>query len=129
LQQVLPARQIIEIIGNLDQTLKQLNERLKIEHTSLVNAMRPKPKTSVQDQIKSKWIVNLSGKVILETQNQVLEVGQNFALAPKRLPTHKIIAFVEKSLYKVGQLKPPLFEARWYKLQVYYNFRRTNNTI
>ena len=38
---------------------------------------------------------------LTESQNQVLRLGLNFALAPKHVPVQKVIASVEKCLYKV----------------------------
>ena len=65
------------------------------------NAMQPKPKHVTQNQLHKKWVVNLSDIALTESQNQVLQLGLNFA--PKR------------------RLKGPLFQKslhRWNKVYV-----------
>ena len=39
--------------------------------------------------------------MLTESQNHVLQLGLNFALAAKHVPVQKVIASVEKCLYKV----------------------------
>ena len=46
-------------------------------------------------------MINLSDTTLTESQNQVLQLGLSFALAPKHVPVQKVIASVEKCLYKV----------------------------
>ena len=46
-------------------------------------------------------MINLSDTTLTESQNQVLQLGLNFSLAPKHVPVQKVIASVEKCLYKV----------------------------
>ena len=52
------------------------------------------------NDIKKKWVVNLSGTKLSEAQTHVLQLGLNFAAAPTQIPTHRILAAVEKSLTK-----------------------------
>ena len=39
--------------------------------------------------------------MLTESQNEVLHLGLNLALAPKHVPVQKVIASAEKCLYKV----------------------------
>ena len=71
-------------------------------HMRQINAMQPKPKQVTQNQLHKKWVVNLSDIALTESQNQVLQLALNFALAPKRPPIPKIIASVEQSLRKIA---------------------------
>ena len=41
--------------------------------------------------IKKKWVVNLSTTKLSEAQTHVLQLGLNFAAAPTRIPTHRIL--------------------------------------
>ena len=74
---------------------------LKNNHFKLINAIHNVRKSESHDSIKKKWAINLSDTTLMESQNQVLQLGLNFALAPKRVPVQKVIASVEKCLYKV----------------------------
>ena len=67
----------------------------------MINAIRNVRKSESHDPIKKKWLINLSDTSLTESQNQVLQLGPNFALAPKHVPVQKVIASVEKCLYKV----------------------------
>ena len=58
-------------------------------------------KAKVINPTKKKWVINLSDTTLTESQNQVLQLGLNFALAPKHVPVEKVIASVEKCLCKV----------------------------
>ena len=46
-------------------------------------------------------MINLSDTTLTKSQNQVLQLGLNFALAPKHVIVQKVIASVEMRLYKV----------------------------
>ena len=69
---------------------------------SLISAMEPAPPQTrlPHNDIKKKWVVNLSGTKLSEAQTHVLQLGLNFAAAPTQIPTHRILAAVEKSLTK-----------------------------
>ena len=56
------------------------------------------PQTKLpHNEIRNKWVVNLSGTKLSEAQTHVLQLGVNFAAAPTQIPTHRILAAVEKS--------------------------------
>ena len=74
---------------------------LKNNHFKVINAIHNVRKSESHDPIKKKWVINLSDTTLTESQNQVLQLGLNFALAPKHVPVQKVIASVEKCLYKV----------------------------
>ena len=70
-------------------------------HFKSINANHTVRKSKSHDSIKKKWVTNLSHTTLTKSQNQVLQLGLNFALAPKHVPVQKVIASVEKCLYKV----------------------------
>ena len=81
--------------------LKNYGCWLKNNHFKLINAIHNVRKSESHDPIKKKWMRNLSDTALTESQNQVLQLSLNFALAPKHVPVQKVIASIEKRLYKV----------------------------
>ena len=73
-----------------------------VQVSSLIIAMKPAlPLTRLPyNEIKRKWVVNLSTTKLSEAQTHVLQLRLNFALAPAQISTYCILAAVEKSLTK-----------------------------
>ena len=73
-----------------------------VQVNSLTSAIKSAlPQTRLpHNEIKKKWDVNLSTTKLSEAQTHVLQLGLNFAAAPTQIPTHHILAAVEKSLTK-----------------------------
>ena len=72
------------------------------------------PKHESHDRIKNKWVINLSDTKLTESQNQVLQLGQNFALALNRVPVQKVIASVESVNTNVQVQKLLISIVRWF---------------
>ena len=72
----------------LSNQLKDYGCWLKNNHSKLINAIHNVRKSESDNPIKKKWVINLSDTTLTESQNQVLQLGLNFAS-------------VEKCLYKV----------------------------
>ena len=85
----------------LSNQLKNYGCWLKNNHFKLINAIHNVRKSENHDPIKKKWVINLSDTTLTESQNQALQLGLNFALAPKHVPVQKLITSVKKCLYKV----------------------------
>ena len=87
--------------------MKAKKRKHDVHVNSLISAMEPAPPQTRlhHNEIKKKWVVNLSGTKLSEAQTHVLQLGLNFAAASTQIPTHHILAAVEKSLTKftVGQ--------------------------
>ena len=47
---------------------------------------------------KERWIMNLSDKVLSETEISLLSKGMNFSITPKEVPVKEIISAVENSV-------------------------------
>ena len=52
------------------------------------------------NEIKKKWVVNLSTTKLSEAYTHVLQLRLNFATAATQIPTHCILAALEKSQTK-----------------------------
>ena len=85
----------------LSNQLKKYGCWLKNNHFKLINAIHNVRESESYDPIKKKCVINLSDTTLTESQNQVLQLGLNLALAPNHVPVQKVIASVEKCLYKV----------------------------
>ena len=94
---------LIEHLSAFQNKLMKANKRKHDVHVnSLISAVEPAPPQTrlPHNEIKKKWVVNLSGTKLSEAQTHVLQLGLNFAAAPTQIPTHRILAAVEKSLTK-----------------------------
>ena len=82
--------------------MKANKRKHDVHVNSLISAMEPAPPQTrlPHNEIKKKWVVNLSETKLSEAQTRVLQLGLNFAAAPTQIPTHRILAAVEKSLTK-----------------------------
>ena len=61
----------------------------------------------VSDAAKDRWVVNLSDRVFLEVEMDVLRKGTNFSPVPQRLPVMDIITSVECALKKCNDISLP----------------------
>ena len=89
----------------LSNQLKDYGCWLKNNHFKLINVIHNVRKSESHDPIKKKWVINLSDTTLTKSQNQVLQQGLNFALAPKHVLVQTVIASIEKCLYKVTSAK------------------------
>ena len=102
----LPHKLFDDLIDHLSAIQNKLMKEKKRKHdvhvNSLTSAMEPTPPQTrlPHNDIKKKWVVNLSGTKLSEAQAHVLQLGLNFAAAPTQIPTHRILAAAEKSLTK-----------------------------
>ena len=56
---------------------------------------KAKNQANVCDEVKEKWVVNISSKQLTEQQKSVLQKGMNFAITPTSLPSDEIIVPTE----------------------------------
>ena len=54
------------------------------------------------EEIKSKWIVNLSDRVLTSEEENVLKKGLNFAVTPDKIPTEEYIIGIESACRLIG---------------------------
>ena len=85
----------------MSNQLKNYGCWLENNRFKLINVIHNVRKSESHDPIKKKWVINLSDTTLKESQNQVLQLGLNFALASKHVSVQKVIASVQKCLYKV----------------------------
>ena len=57
---------------------------------------------SVAQELKSKWIVNLSSRVLNEHEEDILKKGLNFAVTPASLPVEDYIIGIESACRYIG---------------------------
>ena len=62
------------------------------------NSLLERNRKSSSKPVPRNWVVNLSSKSLTQPQQSVLAKGLNFAVAPKKIPTPKIVASVEGTL-------------------------------
>lgn len=62
-------------------------------------------KKTVNSKVDSRWVVNVSSKCLFTAQSTILSKGLNFALAPRRIPTNRIVAAVGKGLQSLNEEK------------------------
>ena len=96
LEKSLCQSELKDLKEHLSNQLKNYGFWLKNNHFKLINAIHNVRKSESHVSIK-----NLSDTTLTESQNQVLQLDLNLALAPKHVPVQKVIASVEKCLYKV----------------------------
>jgi len=63
-------------------TKKLLKHETVLSSLEYTNSPQQKKKSS----LSNKWVINLSHKTLTEDQVQVLDLGLNFAIAPKEVP-------------------------------------------
>ena len=82
--------------------MKANKRKHDVHVNSLISAMEPAPPHTrlPHNEIKKKWVVNLSGTKLSEAQTHVLQLGLNFAAAPTQIPTHRILAAIFLNLYR-----------------------------
>lgn len=56
---------------------------------------------SRRNQRSEKWVVNLSSRVMTETEHSALALGLNFAPAPRSVPVPQLVAAIEDGLQKL----------------------------
>ena len=95
---------------------------------------------------KSKWVVNLSKRPLSDVELKVLELGMNFAPAPKKIATVEIVARVEDALVKnvepaesdqvravlsnvLKRAKPPKSNIRKEEWEALTRFRKDSNIV
>ena len=80
-----------------------------VQVKSLTNAIKPAPPQTrlLHNDIKKKWVVNLSTTKLSEAQTHLLQLGLNFAAAPTQISTHRILATVEKKALQNLPLEKP----------------------
>ena len=80
-------------------------ERLYAKHVEKNNAVNG-PIVDVSDEekerIKSKWIVNLSDRVLTSDEECLFKKGLNFAVTPDKIPTEEYIIGIESACRLIG---------------------------
>ena len=74
----------------------------KMKKDSKVNGPIVEVSKEEEDRIKSKWIVNLSDRVLNEEEETVLKQGLNFAVTPSAIPVEEFIIGVESACRCIG---------------------------
>ena len=76
------------------------------------NSLLERNRKSSSKPVPRNWVVNLSSKSLTQPQQSVLAKGLNFAVAPKKIPTPKIVASVEDALRRTNLPKDTVDKAR-----------------
>ena len=83
----------------LSQAVAQRRERVRLEierkHEQKLN--RPPARMDV-DELKKRWVVNISGRRLQSNEISLLRKGLNFAITPHIVPTKDILASVEAAI-------------------------------
>ena len=83
----------------LYQTITQRCERVRLEterkHEQKLNRL---PARMDIDELKKKWVANISGRRLQGNEIPLLRKGLNFAITPHTIPTKDILASVEAAI-------------------------------
>ena len=74
----------------------KMRQKQKFDH--LLDHTR---RMSRQTQRSKKWVVNLSSRVLTETERSALALSLNFAPAPRLVPVPQLVAAVEDGLQRL----------------------------
>ena len=64
---------------------------------------RPTASTSTADNLRNRWVVNMSKKPLTEAQEKLLAHGPNFVIIPRCQPIGEYIAVVEQTCQNMAQ--------------------------
>ena len=85
------------IIGKCKESAEMTYSNTKRRHqkklSDLLNKVRKK---NLRPEGLDRWVVNLSGEKLTNSQEEVLKLGLNFVSAPKKLPILDMVAAVEE---------------------------------
>ena len=103
-------RQLIShMLFKLQQTLDDSNFR----HKKLIEKIRDRDQSkSLLPDKPENWVLNLSKSNLKESETQVLELGLNFASAPRIILNHQILAGLEKGIWQLPAHKANLVRGK-----------------
>ena len=104
LSKKLPVNVFEKIEKHLQERQDRLFKKLNVAHWKLLNKMLhgKSRKNSLPSSIE-KCVINVSKTTLTGSQEKVLRLGLNFAIAPRKIPVPQILASVENSLWQVPQ--------------------------
>ena len=73
-----------------------------------------KPASTDEEELKRKWVVNISSRRLQSNETSLLRKGLNFAITPRTVPTKEILASVEAARYNLPREKQDATRAEIY---------------
>ena len=84
-----------------EMTYSNTKRRHQKKSSDLLNKARKKKVSNLRPEGLDRWVVNLSGEKLTNSQEEVLKLGLNFVSAPKKLPILDMVATVEEGARKL----------------------------
>ena len=99
----------------LYQAIEQRCERVRIEIERRHERKLKKPPGSTdEEEVKRKWVVNISSRRLQSNETSLLRKGLNFSITPRTVPTKEILASVEAAITRLPREKQDTTRAEVY---------------